>query len=74
MSWQLWVLIAAAASGVLAVVLVKFHQARQVFEGLIRGAVEVATDDLAVHRRRHHPRPALVTPTARPQHRARGHR
>ncbi|GAA1606586.1 hypothetical protein GCM10009789_71120 [Kribbella sancticallisti] len=35
MSWQLWVLIAAAATGVIAVLAVKLHRAQQVFDHIV---------------------------------------
>jgi hypothetical protein len=69
MSWQLWVLVAAAASGCLAVIAVKIHRAQQVFDRIVDEA-----DDLArQRRRRQQSRPALILHSAHPQHRSRGH-
>lgn len=73
MSWQLWVLIAAATSGLLVMLSVKIHRAQQVFEEIVDTAV---TNDLARQRRRHQRqpfRPVLITHSAHPQHRSRGH-
>jgi hypothetical protein len=80
MSWQLWVLIAAAGSGVAAILLVKFSQAQEVFERIVepgprsrQDRPEVSVDDLIRYRRRQEPRPTWPFQTAHPQHRSRGH-
>jgi hypothetical protein len=73
MSWQLWVLIAAAANSLLLVLAVKVRRAQKVFDRIVEAPT---TDDLARHRRRRQQqplRPALATPAAHPQHRSRGH-
>ena len=80
MSWQLWVLIAAAASGVAAILLVKFSQAQEVFERIVEPGPRsrpdhpgATVDDLIRYRRKQEPRPAWLFQTAHPEHRSRGH-
>jgi hypothetical protein len=81
MSWQLWVLMAAAASGVAAILLVKFSQAQEVFERITEPATrpdpdraETTVDDLIRYRRRQEPRRLAWFPQpAHPEHRTRGH-
>src|SRR5688500_8214161 len=66
MSWQLWVLIAAAATGFTALLAVKLSRAQEVFERLVEPAPQSPADLHAVrpeepvqlHRRRE-PRPAM---------------
>jgi hypothetical protein len=80
MSWQLWVLIAAAASGVAAILLVKLSQAQEVFERIVETGPrsrperpDLSVDDLIRYRRRQEPRPTWFFQTAHPDHRTRGH-
>jgi hypothetical protein len=80
MSWQLWVLVAAAASGVAAILLVKFSQAQEVFERIVEPASrphpdrpETTVEDLIRYRRRQEPRRSWFPQPAHPQHRSRGH-
>ncbi|NEA36253.1 hypothetical protein [Streptomyces sp. SID13031] len=80
MSWQLWVLIAAAGAGVAAVLLAKFSQAQEVFERIVETSPrsrperpEMTVDDLIRYRRRQEPRATWFFQTAHPQHRSRGH-
>ncbi|MEV6410563.1 hypothetical protein [Kribbella sp. NPDC051718] len=88
MSWQLWVLIAAAASGIAAILLVKLSQAQEVFERIVEpngrprsdrntrprsDRPETTVDDLIRYRRRQEPRLTWFPLPAHPQHRSRGH-
>jgi hypothetical protein len=80
MSWQLWVLIAAAASGVAAILLVKFSQAQEVFERIVEPAsrprpdrADVTVEDLIRYRRRQEPRLTWFPQPAHHEHRSRGH-
>jgi hypothetical protein len=80
MSWQLWVLIAAAASGVAAILLVKFSQAQEVFERIVEPTArprpdrpDTTVDDLIRYRRRQEPRQPWFPQPAHPEHRSRGH-
>ncbi|MDX6261914.1 MAG: hypothetical protein QOH84_3602 [Kribbellaceae bacterium] len=80
MSWQLWVLIAAAASGVAAILLVKFSQAQEVFERIVEPSSrprpdrpDTTVDDLIRYRRRQEPRRAWFPQPAHQEHRSRGH-
>ncbi|WP_328329686.1 hypothetical protein OHA70_06760 [Kribbella sp. NBC_00382] len=88
MQWQLWVLIAAAASGVAAVLLVKFSQAQEVFERIVEPAsrprpdrtarprpdrADATVDDLIKYRRRQEPRLTWFPQPAHQEHRTRGH-
>jgi hypothetical protein len=80
MQWQLWVLIAAAASGVAAILLVKFSQAQEVFERIVEPASrprpdqpETTVEDLIRYRRRQEPRLTWFPQPAHPEHRTRGH-
>ncbi|MFI5711516.1 hypothetical protein [Kribbella sp. NPDC051620] len=89
MSWQLWVLVAATASGVAAILLVKFSQAQEVFERITEPAArprsdrnprplsdrpETTVEDLIRYRRRQEPRRLTWFPLpAHPEHRTRGH-
>ncbi|MEV8374334.1 hypothetical protein AB0P21_16440 [Kribbella sp. NPDC056861] len=77
MSWQLWVLIAASASCLAAILVAKLSQAQEVFERIVetgpQARPERTVDELIKYRRRQEPRPAWFFQTAHPQHRSRGH-
>lgn len=78
MSWQLWVLIAAAGTGVTAVLLAKLSQAQEVFERIVEPGPRPPADLHAVHPeepvrvRRREPKPAWFPQPAH-HHRSRGH-
>ncbi len=80
MSWQLWVLIAAAASGVAAILVAKFSQAQEVFERIVETGPQRcpersdrSADDLTRYRRSQQSRRPWFFQPAHPQHRSRGH-
>jgi hypothetical protein len=54
MTWQLWVLVAAAfGSGLMVVFAVKMRHARQVFNRIVGQVDESRIDEVARHRRAH---------------------
>lgn len=80
MSWQLWVLIAAAGAGIAAILLAKVSQAQEVFERIVETDPQprpehpdVSVDDLIRYRRRQEPHTSWFFQIAHPQHRSRGH-
>ena len=57
MTWQLWVLIAAAATGLTLVLTVKLRHAQLVFDRIVSQPGDTRTDELSIRRRRRTRRP-----------------